>query len=74
MSEHDRAVLTAPFPKEGLLPGDVGTIVHVYADGKAYEPEFVALNGHTAAVVTVEADKCRPVSSREITHARSLAA
>lgn len=74
MNEHDRAVLTAPFPKEGLLPGDVGTIVHVYADGKAYELEFVALDGRTAAVITVEASQVRPVSSREITHARSLAA
>ena len=36
-------MLTEPVPAEGLEPGDVGTVVHVYADGKAYEVEFVAL-------------------------------
>jgi len=35
--EHDRIVLTAPVPNERLEIGDVGTIVHVYADGKAFE-------------------------------------
>jgi len=54
--------------------GDVGTVVHVYQDGKAFEVEFTALDGHTAAVATVEASKVRPISSREITHARELAA
>lgn len=72
--EHDRVVLTAPVPKEGLEIGDVGTVVHVYQDGKAFEVEFTTLDGHTAAVTTVEASQVRPVSSREITHARELAA
>ena len=35
ITEHDRVVLTAPVTKEGLETGDVGTVVHVYADGKA---------------------------------------
>jgi hypothetical protein len=35
--------------------------------------EFVALDGHTA-VATLEASQVRPVSSREITHARQLRA
>jgi hypothetical protein len=30
-----RVVLTAAVPTEGLVSGDVGTVVHVYADGKA---------------------------------------
>jgi hypothetical protein len=30
--------------------GDVGTVVHVYADGKAFEVEFTTLDGKTAAV------------------------
>jgi hypothetical protein len=51
----------------------VGTVVHVYRDGLAYEVEFVALDGHTAAVVTLEASQVRPVTPREITHARALA-
>jgi hypothetical protein len=70
--EHDRVVLTAPLPENGLKPGDVGTVVHLYGDGLAYEVEFVALDGHTAAVVTVEASRVRPISRGEITHARSL--
>jgi hypothetical protein len=72
--EHERVVLTTPAPNEGLEPGDVGTVVHVYKDGQACEVEFVALDGHTAAVVTLEASQVRPVSHREITHARELSA
>ena len=72
--EHERVVLTVAVPDESLEPGDVGTVVHVYRDGEAYEVEFVALDGHTAAVVTIEASQVRPVSRREITHARELSA
>ena len=72
--EHDRVVLTAAVTKQGLEAGDVGTVVHVYADGKAYEVEFTTLDGGTAVVATVEANAVRPVTSHEITHARELAA
>jgi hypothetical protein len=73
IKEHERAVLTAPVPAEGLEAGDVGTVVHVYRDGLAYEIEFTTLDGRTAAVVTLEAAQVRPVGRREITHARELA-
>jgi hypothetical protein len=73
ISEHTRIVLTTDVPTEGLEAGDVGTIVHVYRDGEAYEVEFVTLEGRTAAVVTLEAAQVRPVGPREITHARELA-
>ena len=73
IKEHDRIVLTADIPAERLEAGDVGTVVHIYRDGKAYEVEFTTLDGKTAAVVTVEAVQVRPVSGREITHARDLA-
>ena len=43
-------------------------------DGQAYEVEFLTLDGHTAAVVSLEASQVRPVSRREITHARQLPA
>jgi hypothetical protein len=72
--EHERVVLTAPVPKERLEIGDVGTVVHVYSDGKAFEVEFTTLDGRTAAVATVEASGIRPVTSHEITHAREMAA
>jgi hypothetical protein len=72
--ELDRVVLTAPVPEEHLEAGDVGTVVHAYADGRAFEIEFTTLSGKTAAVVTVEASSVRPVGGREIAHARELAA
>jgi hypothetical protein len=74
IKEHERVVLTVAVPDERLEPGDVGTVVHVYRDGQAYEVEFVALDGHTAAVARLEASQIRPVSGREITHARELRA
>jgi hypothetical protein len=72
--ELDRVVLTAPVPAESLECGDVGTVVHVYADGKAFEIEFMTLDGQTAALATVEASAVRPVTGREITHSRELSA
>ena len=70
--EHDRVVLVAAVPAEGLVAGDVGTVVHIYRDGEAYEVEFTTLEGKTAAVVTLEASQVRPVSPRDLTHARPM--
>ena len=72
INEHDRIVLTKPVPSDGLEVGDVGTVVHVYAEGKAFEVEFTTLDGKTAAVATVEAVAARPVTGYEITHSRQL--
>lgn len=72
IKEHDRVVLTVPLSSEGLEAGDVGTVVHIYKDGQAYEVEFITLDGNTAAVVTLDASQVRPVSSRDITHTREL--
>jgi hypothetical protein len=73
IQEHDRVVLTAPLPEEGLEPGDIGAVVHIYPRQEAYEVEFVTLTGKTAAVVTVSAAQVRPVGNTEIPHARELA-
>jgi hypothetical protein len=72
IKEHERIVLLARIPQEGLEPGDVGTVVHVYADGKAYEVEFVALDGHTRTVATLEANEVRAVTGQDMTHAREI--
>jgi hypothetical protein len=72
INEHDRVVLTEALPNEGLEAGDVGTVVHVYKDGEAYEVEFLTLDGQTAAVATVQASQVRPVTGREINHVREL--
>jgi len=53
IEEHDRVVLTESVPEHDLQAGDVGTVVHVYADGAAYEVEFFRLDGRTVAVETV---------------------
>lgn len=70
--EHERVVLTTPLPEEGLETGDVGTVIHIYADRQAYEVEFVALDGHTTAVATLEASQVRSITSRDMTHTREI--
>jgi len=72
INEHDRVVLVSAIESAHLEPGDVGTVVHVYPGAAAYEVEFVALDGTTAAVETVDAAKVRTVRPREITHAREV--
>lgn len=73
ISEHDRVVLRTDLPDEKLASGDVGTVVHLHGDGGACEVEFVALDGETVAVVTLERSQVRPVERHEITHARRVA-
>ncbi|MDP2662725.1 MAG: DUF4926 domain-containing protein [Dehalococcoidia bacterium] len=70
--EHDRVVLTTELPEERLATGDVGAIVHIHRQGEAFEVEFLALDGHTVAVATVTASQLRPVTTRDITHARAV--
>ncbi|HKP73246.1 MAG TPA: DUF4926 domain-containing protein [Pyrinomonadaceae bacterium] len=72
IKEHERVVLTSPVPASRLEAGDVGTVVHVYNDGEAYEVEFVTLDGHTVAVLTLEAAQVRPVGRGDLTHSREL--
>jgi hypothetical protein len=57
---------------EGLEEGDVGTVVHVYKDGEAFEVEFLTLDGRTAAVATLESSYVGPITARDITHTREL--
>ena len=73
INEHDRVVLTIDLKNDKLAAGDVGTVVHVYGERKAFEVEFVALDGETVAVVTLEYTQVRPVEHGEITHARRVA-
>jgi len=66
-------VLVTDLPGEKLAAGDVGTVVHVHGEGRAYEVEFVALDGETVAIVTLDRSQVRAVEHREITHARRVA-
>ena len=73
ISELESVVLTCDLPKSGLAYGDVGTVVLVHRDGKAYEVEFTALDGNTVAVVTLDAPQLRAATGSEIANARTLA-
>jgi len=71
--ELDTVVLTRDFPEHGLRKGDVGAVVHRYADRGAFEVEFVTAEGKTVAVLTLTVGDIRPMASGEILHARVLA-
>lgn len=73
IKEHDRVVPTQDLASEKLTTGDVGTVVHVYRGGEAFEVEFVSLGGETVAIATLERTQVRPVERGEITHARRVA-
>ncbi len=73
IKELDTIALSHDLAEYGLAKGDLGTVVHVYADGKAFEVEFLTLTGDTLGVVTLEAGDIRPIREREIAHARAVA-
>ena len=73
IEELNSVVLAVDLPEYGLKEGDIGTVVLVHQNGKGYEVEFVTLDGETVAVVSLFPTQLRPVSRREIAHARVLA-
>lgn len=74
LKEREIVVLTHSLPEYGLVEGDVGTVVHVYPEGKAAEVEFVEGGGATVAVVTLEREEIRTMQPREILHVRDFVA
>lgn len=70
LKEHSQIVLTKPLPNLGLEPGDVGVVVHVYAQGSAYEVEFLTLDGHTIGVETVGSADLRQAMGNAVVHER----
>ena len=70
--EHERIVLTTDIAEGGLKAGDVGSIVHVHPQKEAFEVEFLTLDGDTAAIATVLPSQARPVTNKDITHARNM--
>ena len=73
IKELDVEVITQDIPKHGLISGDVGTVVHCYGDGEAYEVEVVAANGRTVALMTLPASSVRLKRGWEISHVREHA-
>jgi len=72
IKEHDCVILASDLPGAGLAAGDLGTVVHVHHRDAGYEVEFMTLTGRTIAVVTLQAGQVRPISEREVAHAREL--
>jgi len=71
--ERDTVVLTHDVLMCGLRKGDVGAVVHCYADRAAFEVEFVTAEGRTVGVLTLTEADIRPMGSGEILHAREFA-
>ena len=74
ITEHASVVLTENIPASGLEAGDVGIVVHIHREGKAYEVEFMSLDGGTVAIQTLEARQIREARNRDIPHVRELLA
>ena len=66
----DTVILLKDRPLEGLVKGDVGSVVFIHEGGKAFEVEFVTMTGDPLGVLTLTADEVRPVSARDVPHVR----
>ena len=67
LKEHDIITLTTALPQDGLQAGEVGTIVHVHASGKAFVVEFA--DRETPVIATVlpeQASEWRPIHGRPL--------
>ncbi len=53
----DVIALTVDLPEENLWCGQVGAIVEVYENGKAFEVEFVDTKGVTYNLLTLRPDQ-----------------
>ena len=72
--ELDTVVLNKNIDSYNLKKGDIGALVHVYEEGKAFEVEFVTAKGKTVAVLTLTPSDVRPMERNEILHVRGFAA
>ena len=72
--EHDQIVVLQDLADLPVRSGDIGTVVHVYAGGTAFEVEFMSLNGKTIGTATLPSSQARAILDGEIAHARLMAA
>ena len=66
IEEFELIALTRDIEGTHLKKGDLGTIVDVLADGKAYVVEFLLQGGFTAALEEIGASEVRPLKEGEI--------
>lgn len=74
IQENDVVVLEHALPNFGLLPGDLGTVVHCYHGSQQVEVEFLKASGETVGVVTLSLREVRRRKPSEILHVRDMAA
>ena len=72
IKEHDCVILALDLADEGLVAGDIGTVVHVHQSGAGYEIEFMTLAGETLTVTTLLPSQLRPIARRDVAHVREL--
>jgi hypothetical protein len=73
IKEHDCVILTHDLPEDGLVAGDIGTVIHIHQGGTGYEVEFMTLAGETVAVTTLLPSQLRPIARGDVAHVRELA-
>lgn len=71
--ELDTIVLNRDIERYNLKKGDIGTLVYVHGEGKAFEVEFITAKGKTVAVLTLTSSDIRPMERNEILHVRGFA-
>jgi hypothetical protein len=59
----DVVTLTEDLPEHNLWRGEIGTVVECYPDD-GYEVEFVAQDGYTYALVTLQGDQLIPLRQK----------
>jgi Domain of unknown function (DUF4926) len=64
--ELDAVALTRDIREQGLKQGDIGAVVHCYADGIAFEVEFVNAAGDSLALLTLTKRDIQPINSDSI--------
>jgi hypothetical protein len=60
IKEHEIVSLIASLPAEGLATDESGTVVHIYADARACEVEFITPQG--SKVVTLSLSQIKPTN------------
>ncbi|MEX1229055.1 MAG: DUF4926 domain-containing protein [Planctomycetaceae bacterium] len=70
ITENSIVVLNHDRIADGLHAGDVGSVVHIYKQGAAFEVEFVDGSGTTVALLTLDAHDVRPIEAGELLHTR----
>jgi len=75
INELDRVILTDNLAGTLFVKGDVGTVVFIHENNRAFEVEFFAVDGSTISVETVPAEKLIPAKGiKKVLHINDLAA